>query len=128
MPPATALVTSRLLRTARGLALLNLLALALALHGAALPLWALGLHLALTVWLALLHVRVAFDAALFADIGAQHYTLDELDDALHTLALRPRGPARSLQNRARGALHLWRLLLLASAAQLALLGYTRGWL
>lgn len=123
-PAAAAWLAARLLATAPALGALNLTVLALAALAAPARGWALGLHLALAAGLAYGHVRLRLDARLFADLAQARYSPEQLDDALHALGLRPRGLPRSVAERARAALRLWRGLLLASAAQLALLWCT----
>jgi hypothetical protein len=76
---------------------------------------------AVLVWCAVVYlsIRVKIDA-LFFELLAVH-PAEQLDDWLHAAGIRKNAPPRTVQERRRGALRLWRALLFAVAIQIALM-------
>jgi len=75
----------------------------------------------LLVWcfVAYLAVRVRIDAKLFELLAT--YPAEQLDAYLASSGLKKTSPARTIAERRRGALRLWRALVLAVVAQISLL-------
>jgi hypothetical protein len=87
-------------------------------HGGA-PAWMAGV--ALLVWCVVVYlaVRVKIDAGFFEVLATEQ--ADQLDSWLADAGLRKGSRPRSIPERRRGALRLWRLLAIAVAIEIALL-------
>ena len=85
--------------------------------------WAFTVSLLAWLFHCYIALRVAIDAALFADLPGRE---DALDEWLVRFRLRRSTTPRSLDDRTRAALRLWKLQLAAFALQAILLAL--GWL
>jgi hypothetical protein len=76
---------------------------------------------ALLVWCVVIYlaIRVRMDA-LFFELLADH-PAEQLDNWMKAAGLRKHAPARTIQDRRRGALRLWRALLAAVGIEIALM-------
>jgi hypothetical protein len=79
-----------------------------------------GGWITLVVWCAVIYlsIRVRMDA-LFFELLAEH-PAEQLDNWLNAAGLRKHRPPRTIQKRRRGALRLWRALLVAVGIEIAL--------
>lgn len=79
--------------------------------------WLAVLWLLLALLAAYWHVRTAFDAKLFRHFSDGLLMPEELDKALFDLSLRKQMAERNMPSRCRGAVGLWKRLLMLTAVQ-----------
>ncbi len=121
IPPSfDCLATAAVLRSGGSLALAGHIAAAISVLSAGT--WTKAC--VLLVWCAIVYlaIRVKMDASFFELLAA--HPAEQLDDWLDAAGLRKNVAPRTIQDRRRGALRLWRALVAAVVVEIALMMFT----